>query len=77
MKNVNGWILMQNIGRYGTDYETRAGVAYMGLGANRREDTIYPTSYLDADGKPYDSASKYVRGGLGHRNERRRRDSST
>jgi len=59
---VNGWILMQNIGRYGTDYETRAGVAYMGLGANRREDTIYPTSYLDADGKPYDSASKYVRG---------------
>ncbi len=60
MKNVNGWILMQNLGRYGANYETRAGVAYMGLGADLREDTIYPTSYLDADGNPYDSANKYV-----------------
>ena len=24
------------------------------------EDTVYPTSYLDADGHPYDSANKYV-----------------
>ena len=60
LKTVNGWILMQNLGRYGTDYNTRAGVTYMGLGADLREDTIYPTSYLDADGNPYDSAHKYV-----------------
>ena len=31
MKNVTGWINMLNLGRYGTDYEARAGVAYMGL----------------------------------------------
>jgi hypothetical protein len=60
LKTDNGWILMQNLGRYGTDYNTRAGVTYMGLGADLREDTIYPTSYVDADGNPYDSAHKYV-----------------
>ena len=60
LKTDNGWILMQNLGRYGTDYNTRAGVTYMGLGADQREDTIYPTSYVDADGNLYDSANKYV-----------------
>ena len=44
MKNVHGWINMLNLGRYGTDYETRAGVAYMGLGADQRKDTVYPTA---------------------------------
>jgi hypothetical protein len=60
MTNVHGWITMLTLGRYGTDYNTRAGVAYMGLGANQREDTVYPTAYVDGDGKPLDSASKYV-----------------
>ncbi len=60
IKNVNGWINMTNLGRYGTDYNTRAGVAYMGLGADLREDTVYPTAYLDGDGNPLDSANKYV-----------------
>ncbi len=52
LKNVNGWINLLDLGRYGTDYETRAGVAYMGLGADVREDTIYPTAYLDGEGQP-------------------------
>jgi len=60
LKNVNGWINMLNLGRYGTDYNTRAGVAYMGLGANMHLDTVYPTAYLDGDGNPLDSAYKYV-----------------
>jgi hypothetical protein len=60
MANVNGWINMRNLGRYGTDYNTRAGIAYMGLGANQREDTVYPTAYVDGDGNPLDSANKYV-----------------
>ena len=60
IKNENGWINMTNLGRYGTDYNTRAGVAYMGLGADMREDTVYPTAYVDGDGKPFDSANKYV-----------------
>ena len=60
LKNVDGWINMTNLGRYGTDYNTRAGVAYMGLGADMKEDTVYPTAYLDGDGKPLDSANRYV-----------------
>ncbi len=58
--NVNGWVNLLDMGRYGTDYETRAGVAYVGLGADMREDTVYPTAYLDGDGQPLDSANKYV-----------------
>jgi hypothetical protein len=60
IKNVNGWIQPANLGRYGTDYETRAGIAFMGLGADQQEDTVYPTAYVDGDGKPLDSANKYV-----------------
>lgn len=60
MKNVNGWIQPANIGRYATDYETRAGIAYVGLGANQPADTIYPTAYVDSDGMPFDSAHNYV-----------------
>ncbi|MGO8879625.1 MAG: DUF1254 domain-containing protein [Desulfomonilaceae bacterium] len=59
-KNVKGWINMTNLGRYGTDYDTRAGIAYMGLGADMKEDTLYPTAYLDGDGKPLVSANRYV-----------------
>lgn len=59
-KNVNGWINLTNLGRYGADYNTRAGVAYMGLGADMKEDTVYPTTYFDGDGKPLDSANRYV-----------------
>ena len=47
-------------GIYGTDYLQRALVTAIGLGANRPQDAIYPTSEVDADGKPYDGANKYV-----------------
>jgi hypothetical protein len=60
MKTVNGWMQPTNLGRYGTDYDTRAGIAWLGLGADLQEDTIYPTAYTDGDGKPLDSANKYV-----------------
>ncbi len=60
MKTVNGWIQPSNLGRYGADYNTRAGIAFMGLGADIPEDTIYPTAYVDGNGKPLDSAHKYV-----------------
>ena len=49
---VNGWTyLTKNIGVYGTDYIQRALVTAIGLGANRPQDAIYPTSQKDADGK--------------------------
>jgi hypothetical protein len=60
MKNVNGWIRPPDLGRYGTDYDTRAGIAMTGLGADLQEDTIYPIAFVDGSGKRLDSASKYV-----------------
>ena len=60
IKNVNGWIRPPNLGRYGTDYETRAGIAMAGLGADLQEDTIYPLAFVDGDGNRLDSANKYI-----------------
>jgi hypothetical protein len=57
---VNGWGIFTKTGLYGTDYLDRALVTAIGLGANRPQDAIYPTSETDADGKPYDGANKYV-----------------
>ena len=56
---VNGWtFITKNIGEYGTDYIQRALVTAIGLGANRPQDAIYPTSQKDASGDEYDGASK-------------------
>ena len=38
----------------------RAFVTAIGLGANRPQDAVYPTSQVDGDGKPYDGTNKYV-----------------
>jgi hypothetical protein len=59
-KTVNGWLYIMNLGRYGTDYKTRAFVAYVGLGALCKEDAIYPSCFVDGDGKVLDGADKYV-----------------
>jgi hypothetical protein len=56
----NGWIFTTKTGLYGTDYLQRALITAIGLGANRPQDAVYPTSEADADGKPYDGAKKYV-----------------
>lgn len=58
--NKNGWIYTTKAGTYGTDYLQRAFITAIGLGANRPQDAIYPTSQVDGDGKPYDGANKYV-----------------
>ena len=47
-------------GLYGTDYLQRAFITAIGLGANRPQDAVYPTSEADAEGKPYSGANKYV-----------------
>jgi hypothetical protein len=59
MKTVNGWLLPLNLGRCGTDYNTRAFVAFVGLGALWREDAVYPSVFVDGDGKPLDGARAY------------------
>jgi hypothetical protein len=57
---VNGWVNLLNLGRFGTDYNTRALVAWLGLGALTAEDLVYPSAFVDADGKVLDGASQYV-----------------
>lgn len=60
MNSPNGWSNMLDIGRFGTDYQTRAFVAYFGLGAGVKEDIVYPTTFTDGNGNPLDGAHKYV-----------------
>jgi len=58
---VNGWRVPPMIlGRFGSEYGVRAVVALVGLGANLPEDAVYPSVYVDADGKPLDAANRYV-----------------
>ena len=60
---INGWgkaYQAPNMGNYGTDYNFRALVAYVGLGANLPQDAVYPNTALDGDGNLLDSDSKYV-----------------
>ncbi len=59
-KAVNGWQYTTKTGLYGTDYLQRALITAFGLGANRPQDAVYPTSEGGADGKPYSGANKYV-----------------
>jgi hypothetical protein len=56
----NGWNFTTKTGLYGTDYLMRALVTAIGLGANRPQDAVYPTSLKDAAGKKYNGANKYV-----------------
>ena len=58
--NIHGWMFSTKTGVYGTDYLQRALITAIGLGANRPQDAVYPTSEVDGDGKPYSGANKYV-----------------
>jgi hypothetical protein len=59
-KDVGGWTFTTETGLYGTNYLQRALITAIGLGANRPQDAVYPTSQVDADGRLYDGAKKYV-----------------
>jgi hypothetical protein len=60
-KNINGWMFFTQTGLYGAQYLDRALITAIGLGANRPQDAIYPTSEKDPAGKEHDGASnKYV-----------------
>ncbi len=60
VKNLNGWMFDSVTGLYGTDYLNRAFITAIGLGANRVQDAIYPTSLKGADGEAYSGANKYT-----------------
>lgn len=57
---INGWTFTTGTGVYGTDYLQRALITAIGLGANRPQDAIYPTSTADSTGKPYSGKNKYT-----------------
>ncbi len=60
-KSINGWnFLPMNLGEYGTEYEERAVIALVGLGANLAKDAIYPTAFNGNDGKPLTGKNRYV-----------------
>jgi hypothetical protein len=61
LKTENGWIVItKDFANYGTDYETRAGIALIGLGGIQPVDITYPTAFDDGDGKPLDAANRYL-----------------
>lgn len=60
VKDLNGWVFDTETGVYGTDYLNRALVTAIGLGANRIQDAVYPTSLKDAEGNAYDGKNRYV-----------------
>ena len=60
MKTVNGWLNILDLGAYGTDYQTRAFIAYVGLGALQKEDAVYPSAFVDGNGMALDGSHKYV-----------------
>jgi len=59
-KLENGWLHFKNTGLYGTGYRNRAMITWYGLGANRPEDAVYPTSEGPELLKKYSGANKYV-----------------
>ena len=60
-KPINGWnVPPMNLANFGTDYGIRAIVALIGLGANLPADAIYPSAFVDGDGKPLSGANRYV-----------------
>jgi len=60
MKLENGWVFTTKTGLYGTGYLQRALVTAIGLGANRPQDAVYPTSEGPDILKKYSGAKKYV-----------------
>jgi hypothetical protein len=59
-KLENGWMFFPKTGQYGIGYRNRALITWYGLGANRPEDAVYPTSEGPDVLKKYSGANKYV-----------------
>jgi hypothetical protein len=58
---INGWRMPKSdIAAFGTDYDTRAFIALIALGANLPADSLYPTTFVDGEGKPLNGANRYV-----------------
>ncbi len=60
MKLEHGWLFTTKTGLYGTAYRQRALVTAIGLGANRPQDAVYPTSEGPDAIKKYGGEHKYT-----------------
>ena len=63
IKDIDGWGFTTKTGIYGTNYVQRALITAIGLGANRPQDAIYPTSKKADSGlirRAYNGSEKYV-----------------
>ena len=56
----HGWVFTTKAGLYGTNYLQRALITAIGLGANRPQDAIYPTSEGPDIVGSYNGAKKYI-----------------
>ena len=59
-KLEHGWMFFPQTGVYGTGYRNRALITWYGLGANRIQDAVYPTSEGPELLSKYNGANKYV-----------------
>src|SRR5262249_40859672 len=59
-KDVNGWRVTNVGGRYGTDYLLRGAWAADGWPSQLPKVSVYPTTYLDGDGKQLEGGNKYT-----------------
>lgn len=59
-KLEHGWLFTTKTGVYGTNYIQRALITAIGLGANRPQDAVYPTSEGPNVLESYNGAKKYV-----------------
>ena len=75
VKDENGWAFTTKTGIYGTDYLMRALVTAIGLGANRPQDAVYPTSQKDAR-RPEIQRREQIRDAISPRARCRRRSAS-
>lgn len=55
----NGWSMMYEGGRYGSDYLSRATINYRAAGLNTPERALYPNRYTDANNQPLNGQYQY------------------
>jgi hypothetical protein len=57
----NGWhVPPMAVGNFGTNYQLRAIITLIAFGANLPADAVYPTTFVDGDGKQLSGTHQYI-----------------